>query len=396
MKHLMDFSTLRSVSVGLEGYGFYRYMAEHEDTQGLTQLLDIARFVDLVVLSDEIFVSERDADVEVPHEVADIVTYIPLNNDPSHFADVNLYAEDMENLEHKVSNVERLVGNRVAKDFVLELHNELTDRDRRFVEAIADKLQNVFTTAPKFRTDDQESQTFYSLVARTFQYSQTADLNSVPYVCHAYRSPIVRTFTPRLTETPFDLYRECDSKVKGWLIENYGNDRVEFKLPLFFLAVLKDTHSPNELLQVARQYRDSDEAVRIRQVMSEIRDENNQVNLLQYAALRRLANEETMCFQKKFSPQLDEEPESGISVEVSFSPTMITPAVSVDLLKLSKAAYRWLTEWKERRSVAVIFRLERKVYEVLSVESDLNRLWGVKLTHRQKNLLQEISQHCDT
>src|SRR5438045_2942801 len=99
MQHLMDFSTLRSVSKGLGDYGFYRYMREAGGTEGVTQLIDIARLVDLVVLSDKIVVSERSADVDVPNEIADILRFIPLDDDPSYFPDVGMYADDLEELK---------------------------------------------------------------------------------------------------------------------------------------------------------------------------------------------------------------------------------------------------------------------------------------------------------
>lgn len=456
MKYLIDLSTLRSAFQGLNGHvgedridlGYY--LRQPGDTEGLTQLLDIARLVDLVVLSDEIFISAHSADVcfsgdetfgspfdlYFPSEFKDIAKFIPLNNDLTYFSDLSLYAEDIKNLENDVMSVEKLLNSIVTDDFVFEMDSVVTDRDRQFVEILSDKLAVLFTApkkgtlvsilgdklrslsilpisrdrrfllgdllgvyAPIFftaaQTEEEKSRIVLSLIARTFQYIQTADLNHVPYACHAYRSPILRVLNPRLTNSSFDLYGECESKLKAWLRDTYGSGRLEFTLPMFFLAVLKETHSSEDLFKVARQFRDSKEAIRIRQIMSEVTDDRNQINLLRFAELHRIADEETKHFQRKFASGLKEQSTSSFSAELSLSPTSIAPRASVDLLKLSKAAVKWLTEWSERRSVAVIFGVARQVYEVLSLESDLKRVWGVSLTRRHKVLLHQISKLCD-
>jgi hypothetical protein len=395
MKYLLDFSTLRSASKGLGSYGFHRYLQEAWGTEGLTQLLDIARLVDLFVLSDEILVSERIAQADMPNEVANIVKFIPLDKSSSYFADLRIYADDMEDVKRAMSSMERLLGFKVTEDFVNEIEYELTDDDYRYVEVLANKL-SAFTTAPLIGLLKSKNRVFCSLVARTFQYLQTADKRSIPYVCHAYRSPMVRTFHPRLTASPFDLYSECESKIRSWLVENFGNDRLEFQLPMFFLYVLRETQHPDQLFSVASQFRNSDEVVRIKRLLSEIVDENNRVNLGRFAKLRRIADEQTKRFQKQFTPRREDESKWPVSAEISVSPTSIGAKASVDLLKASRELVRWLTEWNDRRGIAVIFKMSRKTYEVLSVEDDLYRLWGVHLTPRHKELLQQISQHYDS
>jgi hypothetical protein len=57
-QYLVDFSTLASANKGLGSYGLGRYLHE-QGTEGLTQLLDVARVVDLIVLSDSLVTSDR-------------------------------------------------------------------------------------------------------------------------------------------------------------------------------------------------------------------------------------------------------------------------------------------------------------------------------------------------
>jgi len=393
MKYLMDSSSLRSASKGLGSYGFHAYMRESSGTEGLTQLLDIARLVDLVVLSDEILVSERIAKTALPDDVSSIIRFVSLKRDPAYFTNLSMYNRDIDGLKGELNRVETLLKFKVVEDFISEIDNELTADDYYYVEGLADTLFTI--TLPELHSNNTEGRIFRSLLARTLQYLQTADLESVPYICHAYRAPIVRMFHPRFTDLSFDLYGEYESKLRKWLMETFDSERLEFNLPMLFVAVLRETKTPDELFKIAWQFRLSKEVVRIKQLMSEIRDNNNQINLLRYAEFHRIAEEETKNFHKQFSVQLLDKPKGSFSAEFSVSPTSIEPQVSVDLLKLSGQLVSSIKEWKHRSSISVIFKMARKTYEILSVENDLHRLWGIKLTESHKLFLQQISQYCD-
>jgi len=402
MKYLVDFSTLRSAAKGLGNWGFHRYMRE-SGTEGLTQLLDISRLVDLVVLSDELLVSQRIADANMPDEVSRIVQFISLENSPAYFDDMKIRSQGLTNLKSDVSKLEKLLEFNVVNDFVHEIEEELIATDIAFVQTIVNELSKRFAFLKKYqdsRLNDPGSQVFYTLFARTLQYFQTADLESIPYVCHAYRSPIVRMLHKLVTRSEpqyFNLYDECENKLKLWLRENFGDDSMEFNLPMFFVAVLRETKSAEELFKIAWQFRETKEAVKIRQSMTEIRDEKGRVYLQRCAELRRIADEQMKSFQKSYAVKRidDESKASPLSVQLSFSATSISPTLSVDLLKLGKGLARWLYEWKDQRSVALIFKMARKTYELLSIDDDLERIWGIRLTGIHKNLLRQISERCD-
>lgn len=394
MKHLVDFSTLRSAAKGLGTYGFPDYLNEAGGTEGLSQLLDLARLIDIYMLSDEILVSERVSQIDIPMDIAQAVHFVPLEKSSSYFNDLEVYADDFENLKRALISMEGLLGSKVTQDFLNEIENELTEEDYQYVDTLANKL-SAFASIPIIRLITQRNRDICKLAARTFQYLQTADLKSVPYVCHTYRSPLVRTFHPRLTKTAPDLYAECESKLRQWLIENVGSDRFEFQLPMFFLAVLRDTKRPDDLFRTASQLRNSNEVVRLRKLLSEVVDGNNRLRPLRYLELRRIASEQAEHFKKRYTPGQDQQAQELVSAELSIVPTSITAKASVDLLKASKKLVRLITEWNDRRGIAVIFKTARNTYAVSSLEDDIKQIWGVKLTERHKDLLRQIAQHCD-
>jgi hypothetical protein len=395
MRYLLDFSTLQSAYKGLSSYGFPNYLKEAGGTEGLTQLLDLARLVDIFVLSDEILVSHRTSQADIPTEMAQVVSFVPLETSSSYFDDLKVYIGDFENVKRALDKTEGLLGSQFTKDFLNEIEHDLTIQDYQYVEMLGDQL-SALTSLPIIRLFNQKSQDTCKLIARTFQYLQTANSKAVPYICHAYRSPIVRTFHPPLTKSLPNLYSECEDKLKKWLIASVGRDRFEFHLPMFFLAVLKESNHPDDLFKVASQLRQSDGVVQLRILFSEIVDENNRFRPLRYLELQRIADEQSVRFKRRYTSQHGMDNQEPASVELSISPTSIVPEASVNLLKASRSLVRWLTEWNDRRGIAVIFKVARKTYEVVSLEEDVKRLWGVQLTERHKDLLRQISQHCDT
>ncbi len=213
------------------------------------------------------------------------------------------------------------------------------------------------------------------------------------YICHGYRSPIVRELHPRFTASKFDIYAECDRKLKSWLRITYGSEFLEFRLPMFFQAVLREARFPGEILSIAMQHRE--EAKGIRGLISLIHENSGGFNLPKYAEARRIADEETVKFQKKFGlTRLDKE-KGPLSIELSVSPTSIEAKSSVDILKISKDIVRRIQERDTHRGVATIFKMAQKSYEVLSLEQDIKRLWKLQLTDSQKEFLRTVAEYAD-
>jgi hypothetical protein len=392
-QYLVDFSTLASANKGLGSYGVGNYLGE-SGTEGLTQLLDVARVVDLVVLSDSLVTSDRLSSYGDSAGVAQLATYMSLNRDTNHFARVAIPANALKLADEQIEQIERLLNLQIVYDFTYEIERDLTSDDYAFVESSAGYLGQLGIQLPDGGRERRE-RCFRYVVARTLQYLQTADEKRVPYVCHNFRAPIVRAVNPRLFKSSLDLYRECEQALKSWLSTTFGADRLEFSLPMFFVAVLREAKTSTDILNVAEQMRQSKEVRCIKEILSEITDESGAFHLLRYAELRRVAEEETKKFKRKFSPQREDVGKGPLGAEFSATPISVSAKVSIDALNLSKQAGRWLRELNDRRGIGIIFKTARDVFEVLSLETDIERVWHVKLTERHKELLSSLQQCCD-
>lgn len=391
-QYLVDFSTLASANKGLGEYGLQNCLRE-SGTEGLTQLLDLARVVDLIVLSKSLITSDRLSSYGEAAAMGQIAAYRSLTRNPNYITRDRIPASSLKLADEQIEQIERLLDLQIVSDFTNEIELDLTADDYAFVENSASYLAELGIGKP---IGPYRQRCFNYVVARTLQYMQTSDEIGVPYVCHNFRSPIVRAINPRLSRSGLDLYRECEVALRGWLSTNFGSDRLEFSLPMFFVAVLKESKSPADILPIAQQMRDSDEVRRINQTLAEIVDENGSFRLLRYAELRRVADEQTKKFKKKFALIAEESGKGPLGAEFSVTPTSVSAKVSVDVLSLSKQAIRWLGEYHDRRGIAMIFKMARDVYELLSLENDIKRLWGVELRDRHHLLLRSVQQCCDS
>lgn len=395
MRHLIDYSTVRS------GADAWQALPHHHGVDGvlsareLTGLVDLARLVELLVVSDTILVGERKLDVTLPPEVARLTRHAPLVRDFGHLDGAGFEISGAHRMASAVADVERLLGLGIVDEFVREIEAEITHGDQSFVRFVAARLGSQYGL-PSPAEDGGSRHVFWTLVARTMQYMLTADQLGTPYACHAYRSPVVRSLRPSSAPVPYDIYAECESAFRRWLSDTVGADRVEFALPTYFLATMRDADDAGSLFKVAWQLRESKEASAIRKLLASMFDESGKLRLQRFAELRDLAAEQTANYQRSFGGHVTKGPDISATMEVWFSPLGVGAKFGGDVLHLSKVAQKWLSQFGARRSVSVVHKVGSSVYELLSLDHDMKRVFGFRLSPSDKRTLSQLAHAADS
>jgi len=394
MNYLIDASTLASASKGSRGLSNYLREAGTWGIEGLTQLLDTARLINLIVTSDEIITACRNIDMPrlqgISRDVDFLLRPISLETDPQYWQNISFQSSEIQAAKKLTAEIESLLGNEIIIDFTYEIEFQIDESDRNYVNRLSHMLLN--KSPNPAASSKQESDVFGALMARTFQYMQTADKHSLSYVCHAYRAPIVKLFHPNLTVADQNLFIEFERNIRRWLVNMFRENRVEFSLPMFFLAILRDAKTPEDLFRLAIQYRDSNEVIEIRRLFSEIVNETGCLNLREYGLIQRAINDEGKRFCQHFG--LSDNLDAQSSVEISFSLSSIAE-VNINVPKLYKELIERIKSVNERRTVALIFKLARNTFDILSFENDVHRLWNVRLNDRHKSMLKQILDFFD-